>query len=98
MRDGAGRIVECVDSENQEATLLIKPCLYESAFGSYYDYPVEKRPEDFDGDKDGMADDWEMRHGLDPQNSADRNDDMVGDGWTNLEYYLNQLAGDYDAR
>jgi hypothetical protein len=22
---------------------------------------------------------------------------MVGDGWTNLEYYLNQLAGDYQA-
>jgi hypothetical protein len=45
-----------------------------------------------DSDGDGMPDAWETAHGLDPQNPADRNG--VGpDGYTNLERYLNDLAG-----
>jgi hypothetical protein len=41
--------------------------------------------EDFD--KDGMPDEWERQHGLDPGDPADRNADA--DGYTNLEEYLN---------
>lgn len=47
-----------------------------------------------DGDRDGMADDWEAAHGLDPTDPEDRNGDPDGDGYTNLEVYLNQLADD----
>ncbi len=44
-----------------------------------------------DDDHDGMADDWELAHGLDPKDPDDRNADFTGDGYTNLEKYLNQF-------
>ena len=44
-----------------------------------------------DNDRDGMADDWETQHGLNSDDPEDRNGDIYGDGYTNLEYYLNQL-------
>ena len=47
-----------------------------------------------DADKDGMADSWETSNGLNPNNASDRNGDLDNDGYTNLEEYLNELAGD----
>jgi pectate lyase len=47
-----------------------------------------------DSDHDGMPDAWEQRLGLDPADPADRNGDVTGNGYTNLEDYLNELAGD----
>ncbi len=47
-----------------------------------------------DSDRDGMPDAWESRLGLDPHDPADRNGDVTGNGYTNLENYLNELAGD----
>ncbi|MFS0725283.1 fibronectin type III domain-containing protein [Paenibacillus sp. 1P07SE] len=45
-----------------------------------------------DTDRDGMPDEWELAHGLDPLDPEDRNHDMTGDGYTNLEKYLHELA------
>ncbi|CAM3599303.1 carbohydrate-binding protein [Occultella aeris] len=45
-----------------------------------------------DTDRDGMPDAWERGNGLDPTDAADRNGDTDGDGYTNLEEYLNELA------
>jgi hypothetical protein len=45
-----------------------------------------------DSDRDGMADAWESARGLNSSDAADRNLDDDGDGYTNLEEYLNQLA------
>lgn len=42
-----------------------------------------------DTDRDGMPDAWETAHGLDPKNAADGAKDRDGDGFTNLEEYLN---------
>jgi hypothetical protein len=47
-----------------------------------------------DTDGDGMPDDWEKAHGLDIDRAEDRNHDFNGDGYTNLEKYLNERAGD----
>jgi hypothetical protein len=47
---------------------------------------------DWDTDRDGMPDAWELESGLDPSNTGDRNDDLHGDGWSDLEEYLNQLG------
>ena len=44
-----------------------------------------------DADQDGMADDWELTNGFNPNDPNDRNGDFDGDGYTNLEEYLNSL-------
>jgi hypothetical protein len=45
-----------------------------------------------DADKDGMDDDWELGQGLSPKDAADRNGDRDGDGYTNLEEFLEDRA------
>jgi hypothetical protein len=47
-----------------------------------------------DSDHDGMPDAWETANALNPNDTADRNSDMDGDGYTNLEEYLNSLCPD----
>ncbi len=44
-----------------------------------------------DTDRDGMPDAWELANALDPNDPADRNGDLDGDGYTNLEHYVNSL-------
>jgi hypothetical protein len=62
--------------------------------GGWPAYAVEHRPEGSDSDHDGMPDDWERKHGLNPDQPQDGAADLDGDGYTNLEDYLNWLAGD----
>lgn len=45
-----------------------------------------------DGDGDGMPDDWERAQGLNSADPADGPADRDGDGFTNLEDWLNGLA------
>jgi hypothetical protein len=45
-----------------------------------------------DSDGDGMADVWEAAHGLDPEDPKDGLKDRDGDGYTNLEEYINSLV------
>lgn len=48
-----------------------------------------------DTDRDGMPDAWETEHGLDPANANDGAIvSLSADDYTNLELYLNELAGD----
>jgi len=47
-----------------------------------------------DADHDGMPDAWERARGLNPENSDDANGDLDGDGYTNVEEYLSELASD----
>jgi pectate lyase len=42
-----------------------------------------------DSDHDGMPDSWETQQGLNPNNPADGSGDLDGDGYTNVEEYLN---------
>lgn len=49
------------------------------------------RPASWDSDGDGLPNDWELEHGLDP-NAADPNGDFDRDGYTDLEEHLNELA------
>jgi pectate lyase len=44
-----------------------------------------------DADRDGMPDEWERAHGSKP-GTKDGTRDQDGDGWTNVEEYLNSLA------
>jgi len=45
-----------------------------------------------DTDRDGMPDAWERTHDLNPRDGADGAFDRDGDGYTELEDYLNSLA------
>jgi hypothetical protein len=65
--------------------------------GGWDNYPEVHRPADWDTDHDGMPDAWEKSHGLNPNDPSDRNGDFNGDGYTNLEKYLNSLVGEYSA-
>jgi hypothetical protein len=63
--------------------------------GGWENYPEIHRPAGWDTDGDGLPDDWEKSHGLNPNDVADGNKDLNGDGYTNLEKYLNSLVGEY---
>jgi hypothetical protein len=45
-----------------------------------------------DSDGDGMPDAWESAHGLNPGDPGDAGLDRNGDGYTNVEEYLNSLT------
>ena len=47
-----------------------------------------------DGDNDGMPDEWEARYANTDANRPDANEDADGDGYPNIEEYLNMLAKD----
>jgi pectate lyase len=57
--------------------------------GGWPEYKSERPPRDTDSD--GIPDDWERAHGLDPNDPSDANR-LAADGYTNLEHYLNSLA------
>jgi hypothetical protein len=56
--------------------------------------PSETRAANWDTDLDGMPDHWEIEHGLDPNvgGSAQYNGDFDGDGYTNIEEYINDVG------
>jgi hypothetical protein len=54
-------------------------------------YP-EYRGEPYDDmDSDGMPNDWETQHGLNPDDASDAAGDLNRDGYTNIEDFLNGL-------
>jgi pectate lyase len=55
--------------------------------GGWPEYPHAVAPPD--SDSDGLPDDWERRHGLDPNDRSDAARDADGDGYTSIEEYLN---------
>ena len=54
--------------------------------------PLKAEQAPADADRDGMPDEWERSRGLNPADANDRNGDKNGDGYTNLEEYLNSLV------
>jgi hypothetical protein len=48
-----------------------------------------------DSDEDGIPDNWETSKGLDPDSNNDSAEYTLSSYYTNLEMYLNELAGDY---
>jgi predicted esterase len=53
---------------------------------------LKSAPAPADQDKDGMPDAWETTRGLNANDAGDGAKDRDGDGYTNLEEYLNDLA------
>ncbi len=55
-------------------------------------YPEYKGKSYKDSDGDGMPDDWEKANGLNPNDPSDANKDCTGDGYTNIEKYINGIS------
>jgi len=53
----------------------------------HYRFSLDQLPAD--SDHDGMPDDWEIRCKLNPAEGSDGSTDSDGDGYTNVEEYLN---------
>ena len=57
--------------------------------------PVYKKWKPYtDTDYDGMPDEWEKAHGLNPRDASDANGDFNGDGYTNIEKYINGIGNE----
>ena len=54
-------------------------------------YPEYKGKPYIDTDKDGMPDAWEKKYGLNPNDPTDAVKDCNGDGYTNIEKYINGI-------
>ena len=58
--------------------------------------PSVSRADDYDSDLDGLPDWWENMYGYNPKSKSgdfsDANKDRLGDGWTELERYLEWMA------
>ena len=52
---------------------------------------LKSLPAPVDLDKDGMPDDWEKEHGLNPNDAADASSNKLSKSYTNIEVYLNSL-------
>jgi hypothetical protein len=57
-----------------------------SQVGGYPEYQGEPYK---DSDGDGMPGDWEKKHGLNPNDPTDTAKDLDGDGYTNIEEFIN---------
>ena len=59
-------------------------------------YPSVSWADDYDSDLDGLPDWWENMYGFNPKSKSgdfsDANKDRLGDGWTELERYLEWMA------
>lgn len=54
-------------------------------------FPEYKGTPRIDTDKDGMPDNWEKKYGLNPKDASDAVKDCNGDGYTNIEKYINGI-------
>lgn len=87
---GTGQIMAFNDATHGtewNSLLNLRPATFGGIGGS----GAYARPANWDTDGDGMPDAWEATVGLNP-NVADNNGDFDGDGYTNLEEYLNDIS------
>ncbi|ALJ01633.1 hypothetical protein [Rufibacter tibetensis] len=54
-------------------------------------YPEYKGKPYKDSDNDGMPDNWEKKYNLNPNDASDANGDLSGDGYTNIEKFINGI-------
>ncbi len=79
------------------AGIIDEPTDNKDALGSpNFPWPEYKSaPAPPDSDHDGIPDEWEIAHGLNPNDPRDANFVRNADGYTNLEVYLGWLVGEF---
>jgi hypothetical protein len=93
--DGAGAtrpVRDTVDTRIVDSVRRHKGFIINSQkqVGGWPEYRLAPPPKD--SDEDGMPDDWEKAHGLNPRDPSDQNKTADQSGYTNLELYLNGLT------
>lgn len=104
VKSGGGRIIDCVSANELTSPINCATRVYLSP-PDYTRYGISDPLDDMgwpvlaagtppqDSDHDGMPDSWEASRGLNP-NVDDSAQDRDGDGYTNIEEYLNELVWD----
>lgn len=88
-KNGTGQCSGTAAFDLSEANLT----KYNIKCGVTYSYPAAvTKKEITDADNDGMDDKWELARGLDPSDPNDYKDDYCGQGYMNIEYYINDLT------
>lgn len=103
VKHGEGKIIDCVSANELRSPIDCSTRVHLTS-ADYTKYGIND-PLDAQGwpifdagtppqdsDQDGMPDSWETQHGLNP-NTDDSAQDRNGDGYTNIEEYINGLAG-----
>ena len=75
-----------LDKESYKKGIITDIC----QVGGFPKYKKVKPYVDTDGD--GMPDEWEIANGLNPNDPSDANKDCTGDGYTNIEKYINGIS------
>ncbi|MGN0621078.1 MAG: carbohydrate-binding protein, partial [Porcipelethomonas sp.] len=90
-RNGTGSCSGTSDYDSTQTNLD----KYNIQCGVTYEYPSAVLSKTItDTDNDGMPDEWELARGLNPNDASDTNGDYCGQGYTNIEYYINDLTAD----
>ncbi|GGF11717.1 pectate lyase family protein [Hymenobacter cavernae] len=95
-----GKITYAKDAKPSEKSPYIKRRLPEDSYkqgiitspAQVGGYPTYQGKPYQDTDKDGMPDDWEKKHGLNPKDASDATKDRDKDGYSNIEEFLNSAV------
>lgn len=92
---GTGNLSGTAPYSEADSTQQATISKYKIQCGTVYKYPGSVLSKTIkDTDNDGMPDEWELARGLDPADPGDTNGDYCGQGYTNIEYYINDLTID----
>lgn len=94
-RTGTGYLSGTAAYDDADSTQKSNLDKYNIQCGITYEYPAAVTNKTIiDSDNDGMPDEWELARGLNPNDPSDTNEDYCGQGYTNIEYYINDLTID----
>lgn len=100
-RTGTGSMVGARPYNEANSTQKATIDQYKIACGTVFEYPAKiTTGAPLDSDSDGMPDEWELARGLNPYSkyandgTLEANNDYCGQGYTNIEYYINDLTVD----
>ncbi|KAG4085731.1 pectin lyase-like protein [Neocallimastix lanati (nom. inval.)] len=100
-KNGTGSLVGARPYNQANASQKAEIDKYGIKCGVNFEYPAANtKSEIIDTDGDGMPDDWEIARGLNPNSkyaedgTLESSGDYCGRGYTNIEYYLNDLTID----